>query len=127
MNSMNRDDDQLNASELTGADAMFSDVVEALTRGYASASPVVSAGASPGKESAKARRVRQRLLEFQVEFRRAYADLLQKHLGEDGAAAALTALRAPALRRYVAARRAMTPELSAGLSGLVRRMGATEL
>lgn len=115
------------ASRLTGAEAMFLDVLEAVIRGHVgSAAPVadLSYSAHPSSEAAGLLHL---LLPFRAEFRQSYAALLERHLGAAAADAALVAFRSAPLQRYVAAREAMVPELTIGLQRLVQRMGATEL
>lgn len=109
------------ASQLTGAEAMFLDVLEAMVR--------ASAAASSGGElrAAEAHRLRQLFFTFRSEFRQRYLELLEEHLGTGGASATLEAFKTAPMQRYVAARRAMIPELTAGLRRLVQRMGATEI
>jgi hypothetical protein len=127
MNPQTIDIEAVPASRLTGAEAMFLDVLEAVMRGHAG--PASSAAALPGlaRTGSEAGDLLHRLLPFRSEFRERYAALLERHLGAGTARAALVAFGSAPLQRYVAARQAMIPELTVGLQRLVQRMGATEL
>jgi hypothetical protein len=120
MNHPTLDPEHLSASQLTGAEAMFLDVLEAVLRGQGGAASGGAGGTDPEG-------LLHVLLSFRAEFRRKYAALLERHLGAARAQAALVAFRSAPLQRYVMARRAMVPELTVGLQRLVQRMGATEL
>jgi hypothetical protein len=104
---------------------MFLDVLEAVICGHAG-SPA-TALCDPVRRRSEAEGLLHVLLPFRAEFREKYAALLQRHLGAARAHAALVAFKSAPLQRYVAARRAMVPELAVGLQSLVQRMGATEL
>jgi len=127
MNHPMIDTESLPASRLTGAEAMFLDVLEAVIRGHARAASAAAACSDLERWGSDADGLLHVLLPFRAEFRQKYAALLERHLGAASANAALLAFRSPPLQRYVAARRAMIPELTVGLQSLVQRMGATEL
>jgi hypothetical protein len=127
MNHAMIDPESLPASRLTGAEAMFLDVLEAVICSHAGAGAPAGAFADSARRGLDAESLLHLLLPFRAEFRQKYAALLERHLGAASAEAALVAFRSAALQRYVAARRAMVPELTVGLQSLVQRMGATEL
>lgn len=118
------DTEALAASRLTGAEALFLDVLEAVIRAHLKAASrgTLSESAAPLSEADGL--LLQRLLPFRAEFRRRYAAILERHLGAAGAQAAVVAFRSPPLQRYVAARRSMVPELALGLQRIERRMRA---
>ena len=124
---MTTDIEALAASRLTGAEAMFLDVLEAVIRGHAGPASPAAAFSDRAHPSSEAEELLHRLLPFRAEFRQRYGTLLERHLGVASAGAALAAFRSAPLQRYVAARRAMVPELTVGLQRLVQRMRATEL
>jgi hypothetical protein len=127
MNDPTHETEHLPASQLTGAEAMFMDVLEAVLRGHDGAASSAAAFCDPARRGSGAEGLLHVLLPFRAEFRRKYAALLERHLGAAGVDAALVAFRSAPLQRYVKARRAMLPELTAGLQRLVQRMSATEL
>ena len=110
MNHPTIDTESLPASRLTGAEAMFLDVLEAVICGHAG---------DPVHRASEAEGLLRVLLPFRAEFRQKYAALLERHLGAASADAALVAFKSAPLQRYVAARRAMVPELTVGLQSLV--------
>lgn len=127
MNTSTLITDTLPASRLTGAEAMFLDVLEAVIRGHARATSKASESSDPVRPGPEAEGLLERLLPFRAEFRDRYAALLEQHLGAANAGAALDAFRSAPLQRYVEARRAMVPELTVALQRLVQRMGAIAL
>lgn len=112
------------ASRLTGAEALFLDVLEAVIREHLGAASRAALSQPAARFSEADGLLLQRLLPFRAEFRLRYAAILERHLGAAGAQAVVVAFRSPPLQRYVAARRAMVPELALGLQRIVRRMRA---
>jgi len=70
---------------------------------------------------------RARLELVQAEFRAACASIVEKHLGQAQAVAALHALESAPVQRYLAARHAMAPALRNALNQLEQRMGQIEI
>src|SRR4051794_4914694 len=104
----------LAASRLTGADIQFLQLVQ-----------LVSLRVS-GRETVSDPRTRARMESLQEKFRRAYAAIFTKHLGEQRAPDSLAALESAPVQRFLAARQMIAPVLKQRLTALEKRMGNLE-
>lgn len=109
-----QDSELLDASRLTGMDAIFDRMVELVVR---------SRKKGPHQEAL----IRNRLGELYPRFQRLYSTHFTRHLGRETGARVLQAFRSEGMQRYVGARQAMTPQFERALAELRKRMGETEI
>lgn len=108
-------DPSIAASRLTGADALFWQLVNLVARKegrVASASDPV---------------VQERLRAVHARFSRECAAVVERHLGPQQARQSLAALASPSVQQFLTARRRMTPALAAHLQVLRKRIAELDL
>jgi hypothetical protein len=116
---MNQDLETRTAAQVTGADALFFQVLRAVAARVRTEAVAL--------EPATRDRLAQALMALQPEFRSAYEALFVEHMGAALAPEVLSQLQAEPLQRYLRARAAMSAELDRGFQELLGRMAKIDL